>query len=165
MDIENTTGDTGFHRSTFHSWSRSVLTLRERASQTRQSVTFTGWTNTGGVENAVFVFPLPAQSRPKHNFLLKRTFRFEVKVLFHHENGRTNRGTIVNGFGSGFPVGLTEVLVPVSSSVRSFTVLRAEGVVGGYWDNAFLGWKPSSHPTEKRWTFIASDVVEIAAPK
>jgi hypothetical protein len=136
------------------------LILREPATHPPLPIAFAGWTNIAGVDHAALIFPLPPIHRPKHNFVLKRTFRFEVDLSYLHENGATTVSSIENTFGSGFPFGPTQILVPVAAGVRSVSIVRAEGILGGYWDNSILGWKPPSPPREKRWTFTFPGVLK-----
>ena len=137
-----------------------AILLLLRGETTRPiRITFAGWTNVAGVKNALLLFPVPSARRPKDNFFYKRTFRFEVELLYSYENGTTAINSIENSFGSGFPLRATEILVPVTPGIKSVSILRAEGILGSYRDNSILGLGPPS-PPEKRWSFTLPSALD-----
>ena len=136
----------------------AAVVLREGETGNPLPIAFGGWRSIAGVSNAVLVFPAPPISRPRDNFFWKRTYRIEVDVLAGHEGG-ANHVNIENSFGTGFPRGPTEVLIPAPRGVRSISVGRAEGILGHIGDNSLGGLRPFP-PREKRWIFTFPQVLE-----
>lgn len=125
-------------------------------------VRFGGWTNLAGARHAILLFPPVLRSSPRHNFLLKRTYTLELELLLVSEDGAASTTAFKDRVGV---LGLAaELLVPVGEQVTSISLLRAEGILGGYWDNEVFGRKPPFPPRERRWQFTPGEVVNLPVP-